>query len=117
MRAKETYIEEETSRVLCKNCDHIESAHPEPKPSIGAFVKGFRNAGKLGVASSSSGKASREEAEAETSAGLRPKKRKSDSTTDTEPPPTKKTNKGGKSQVWLIPFFFIDTISYELLPG
>ncbi|KAJ7836439.1 hypothetical protein B0H14DRAFT_2589655 [Mycena olivaceomarginata] len=41
MRAKETYIEEETSRVLCKNCDHIESAHPEPKPSIGAFVKGF----------------------------------------------------------------------------
>ncbi|KAJ7865733.1 hypothetical protein B0H14DRAFT_3442758 [Mycena olivaceomarginata] len=85
MRAKETYIEEETSRVLCKNCDHIESAHPEPKPTIGAFVKGFRDAGKLGVASSSSVKASREEAEAETSAGLRPKKRKSDSTTDTEP--------------------------------
>ncbi|KAJ7871196.1 hypothetical protein B0H14DRAFT_3570917 [Mycena olivaceomarginata] len=98
MRVKETYIEEETSRVLCKNCDHIESAHPEPKPSIGAFVKGFRDAGKLGVASSSSVKASREEAEAETSAGLRPKKRKSDSTTDTEPPPTKKTNKGRKSQ-------------------
>ncbi|KAJ7808401.1 hypothetical protein B0H14DRAFT_3762246 [Mycena olivaceomarginata] len=68
------------------------------RPSIGAFVKGFRDAGKLGVASSSSVKASREEAEAETSVGLRPKKRKSDSTTDTEPPPTKKTNKGGKSQ-------------------
>ncbi|KAF7350013.1 hypothetical protein MVEN_01303000 [Mycena venus] len=96
MRAKETYIEEETNRILCKNCNHIESAHPEPKPSVGAFVKGFRDAARLG-SSSSTAKASQEEAEAETSAGLRLKKRKSDTTTDTEPP-SKKSGKSTKAK-------------------
>lgn len=73
-------------RMVCKSCDHIDSAHPEPKPAIGSLLRGFRDAGKLG-SSSHSIKASKEEAEAETSAGLRSKKRKSE--TDTEPPSKK----------------------------
>ncbi|KAJ7075364.1 hypothetical protein C8R43DRAFT_966330 [Mycena crocata] len=96
MRCKETYVEEGTNRVLCKNCDHIESAHPEPKRHLDTFIRGFKDAAKVGSSSSLSVKTSLEEAEAETSAGLRPKKRKS--STDTEPP-SKKPNKGkGKAK-------------------
>ncbi|KAF8155224.1 hypothetical protein K438DRAFT_2026493 [Mycena galopus ATCC 62051] len=92
MRAKDTYFDEDTKRTLCQSCGHIESAHPEPKPSVGSFVRGFRDAGKLAASNSLSVKASHKEAEAETSTGLRPKKRKS--TTDTEPGSSKKPNKG-----------------------
>ncbi|KAJ7811403.1 hypothetical protein B0H14DRAFT_2606572 [Mycena olivaceomarginata] len=96
MRAKDTYVDEH-NRTRCTNCDHIESAHPEPKPSVTSFVKGFRDAAKLGSSSSISApvKASHEEAEAETSAGLRPKKRKSDTSID---PPPKKPNKSAKGK-------------------
>ncbi|KAJ7876067.1 hypothetical protein B0H14DRAFT_2568362 [Mycena olivaceomarginata] len=96
MRAKDTYVDEH-NRILCTNCDHIESAHPEPKPSVTSFVKGFRDAAKLGSSSSISApvKASHEDAEAETSVGLCPKKRKSDSSVD---PPPKKSNKGAKGK-------------------
>ncbi|KAJ7435449.1 hypothetical protein FB451DRAFT_1418184 [Mycena latifolia] len=81
-------------KLLCKSCGHIESAHPEPKASVGSIIRGFRDAGKLGSSSGgSSVKASNEEAVAETSAGLR-KKRKSD--TDTEPPAGSKKPKAGK---------------------
>ncbi|KAJ7926850.1 hypothetical protein B0H13DRAFT_1861865 [Mycena leptocephala] len=91
MRCDETYKEDGTNRSLCKSCDHIASAHPEPKPSVGAFVRGFREAARLGSGSGTA-KASKEEAEAETSAGLRTKKRKSD--TDTEPASKKAKGKG-----------------------
>ncbi|KAJ7912853.1 hypothetical protein B0H13DRAFT_2326912 [Mycena leptocephala] len=60
-------------------------------PSVGAFVRGFRDAARLGSGSGTA-KASKEEAEAETSAGLRIKKRKSD--TDTEPASKKAKGKG-----------------------
>ncbi|KAJ7475371.1 hypothetical protein B0H11DRAFT_2235681 [Mycena galericulata] len=73
LRAKDTYVDPD-NRTRCTNCDHIESAHPEERPSATSFVKGFRDAAKLGSFSSSV-KASQAEAEAETSAGLRPKKR------------------------------------------
>ncbi|KAJ7834795.1 hypothetical protein B0H14DRAFT_3461812 [Mycena olivaceomarginata] len=57
----------------------------------------FRDAAKLGSSPSISApvKASHEDAEAETSAGLRPKKRKSDTSVD---PPPKKPNKGAKGK-------------------
>ncbi|KAJ7084733.1 hypothetical protein C8R43DRAFT_965245 [Mycena crocata] len=96
MRCKETYVEDGTNRVLCKNCDHIESAHPEPKCNLDTFIRGFKDAAKVGSSSSLPVQTSRGEAAAETSAGLRPNKRKSD--TDTEPP-SKKPNKGkGKAK-------------------
>ncbi|KAJ6597749.1 hypothetical protein DFH09DRAFT_1399469 [Mycena vulgaris] len=86
MRSTDTHVVE--GKVLCKNCGHIESAHPEPKPSTSAFVRGFRDAAKLGSTAGTSFKASKQEAEAETNQGLR-KKRKSD--VDTEPPIVKKS--------------------------
>ncbi|KAJ7088492.1 hypothetical protein B0H15DRAFT_800955 [Mycena belliarum] len=93
MRCPETELID--NKVLCKSCGHIETAHPESKPSLGGLIRGFRDAGKLGTASSSATtiKATKEEAAAETSAGLK-KKRKSD--TDTEPPPPSKKNKAIK---------------------
>ncbi|KAJ6592420.1 hypothetical protein B0H19DRAFT_1245297 [Mycena capillaripes] len=96
LRCTDPYLDD-TGRRLCGSCGHIESAHPEPKSSVGSFIRGFRDAGKLG-SSSIPAKVSQEEAETEMSAGLRPKKRKSN-LTDTEPPP-KKTNKG-KNKVTL----------------
>ncbi|KAJ7180224.1 hypothetical protein C8R43DRAFT_941902 [Mycena crocata] len=96
MCCKETYVEDGTNRVLCKNCDHIESAHPEPKRNLDTFIRGFKDAAKVGSSSSLPVQTSRGEAAAERSAGLRPNKRKSD--TDTEPP-SKKPNKGkGKAK-------------------
>jgi len=87
-RCTKTYVVGE--QTLCSNCGHIESAHPEPPVVVGALIRKFRDAGRLGnvpTGSSSSStsptKATQSEAEAETSNGLR-KKRKSD--TDTEPP-------------------------------
>ncbi|KAJ7211378.1 hypothetical protein GGX14DRAFT_394288 [Mycena pura] len=95
MRAKDTYVDDD-NRTRCTNCGHIETAHPEPKPNITSFVKGFRDAAKLGSSSSVPIKASHEEAEAETNAGLRPKKRKFDiSIVD---PASKKSNKAGKGK-------------------
>jgi hypothetical protein len=104
MRAKDTYVDEH-NRTRCTNCDHIESAHPEPKPSVTSFVKGFRDAAKLGSSSSISApvKASHEDTEAETSAGLRPKKRKSDTSVD---PPPKKPNKGAKGKASIMVALF-----------
>jgi hypothetical protein len=104
MQAKDTYVDEH-NRTRCTNCDHIESAHPEPKPSVTSFVKGFRHAAKLGSSSSISApvKASHEDAEAETSAGLRPKKRKSDTSVD---PPPKKPNKGAKGKASIMVALF-----------
>ncbi|KAJ7084088.1 hypothetical protein C8R44DRAFT_894234 [Mycena epipterygia] len=98
MRCKETYVDDTTHHVLCTNCGHIESAHPEPKPSVGTFIKSFRDAAKV-APTSISAKVSLEDAEAETSAGLRTKKRKSaaSNSTDTEPP-SKKASKGGKGK-------------------
>ncbi|KAJ7155287.1 hypothetical protein C8R46DRAFT_1227238 [Mycena filopes] len=79
MRVDETYVADD-KRTLCCNCGHIASAHPQAPASVTSLLRGFRDAGKLGTPSSSSStaKASREEAEAEMSSGLRPnKKRKS----------------------------------------
>jgi hypothetical protein len=101
LRAKETYLDDDTNRTLCKNCGHIESAHPEPPTSAGTMVRGFRDAARFASSSSHSVKATHQEAEAEMSAGLRPKKRKSD--TDTEPP-SKKSHKEGKGKVCIPPF-------------
>ncbi|KAJ6469555.1 hypothetical protein C8R47DRAFT_1301263 [Mycena vitilis] len=102
-RATETKIEAGTDRVLCKSCGHIESAHPAPplppqrKVDVRTFVTGFKEKAKL-ASGSGTAKASLEEATAETSAGLRPKKRKPDTATDTEPP-SKKMDKGkGKTR-------------------
>ncbi|KAJ7637231.1 hypothetical protein DFH06DRAFT_1433224 [Mycena polygramma] len=96
---------------ICKNCNHIESAHPLPLPiqsslptpsshiSVADLVKDFRDAGKVKKepASTSDLKASTSAAHAETSDGLR-KKRKSD--TDTEPlaAPNKKAKGKGKGK-------------------
>ncbi|KAJ7862050.1 hypothetical protein B0H14DRAFT_3863264 [Mycena olivaceomarginata] len=91
LRAKETYLDDDTNRTRCKNCGHIESAHPEPPNSAGTMVRDFRDAARFASSSSHSVKATHQEAEAEMSVGLRPKKHKSD--TDTEPPsksPTKR---------------------------
>ncbi|KAF8126451.1 hypothetical protein K438DRAFT_1790467 [Mycena galopus ATCC 62051] len=87
---------------ICKNCNHIESAHPvasTPRLDISSYVKDLRDAGKVkaGPSSTSQLKATVSDAEAETSAGLRPKKWKVDSTskTDTEPGlPASKKAKG-----------------------
>jgi hypothetical protein len=81
MRADDTYVDD-NKRTRCTNCDHIASAHPQPKPSVSSFVRGFRDAAKIDASSSSSSsvKASPEEAAAETNAGLRnTKKRKPES--------------------------------------
>ncbi|KAJ6504652.1 hypothetical protein C8R47DRAFT_1209923 [Mycena vitilis] len=96
---------------ICKNCSHMESAHPLPLPvqsslptpsshiSVADIVKDFRDAGKVKKepASTSDLKASTSAAQAETSDGLR-KKRKSD--TDTEPlaAPNKKAKGKGKGK-------------------
>ncbi|KAJ7024504.1 hypothetical protein C8F04DRAFT_1192320 [Mycena alexandri] len=86
MRVDETYVDD-NKRTLCRSCDHIASAHPQAPPSVTALVRGFRDAGKIAGPSSSSSvkalnsssvKASLQDAEAETSTGLRTKKRKSD---------------------------------------
>ncbi|KAJ6477072.1 hypothetical protein C8R45DRAFT_1077085 [Mycena sanguinolenta] len=101
LRADNTYVGED-KKTKCSQCDHIASAHPEVKPSVTSFVKTFRDAAKVNSSSSSSGsgKASHQEAAAETSAGLRSntKKRKSDS--HLEAGSTKKVNKskGGKEK-------------------
>ncbi|KAJ7442281.1 hypothetical protein FB451DRAFT_1569004 [Mycena latifolia] len=120
MHPSETHVIND--KVLCKNCGHIETAHPEPKATVGSFIRGYRDAGKLGSsrlgstsASTQSVKASKEEAEAETSAGLR-KKRKSD--TNTEPPLKKPRKKDEdppkKPKSDLVPFgklvFLVDGI-------
>ncbi|KAJ7020131.1 hypothetical protein C8F04DRAFT_1275489 [Mycena alexandri] len=84
---------------ICKNCNHMASSHPLPTPSapttrfsVADIVKDFRDAGKVqkAPAKTSELKASSSVAHAETSEGLR-KKRKSD--TDTEPQVTHKKNK------------------------
>ncbi|KAJ7020116.1 hypothetical protein C8F04DRAFT_1403868 [Mycena alexandri] len=98
MRADDTYVDND-KRTLCTNCGHIASAHPQARPNVAAMVRGFQDAGKLRTAASisSSEKASREDAEAETSAGLRPKnsqKRK----LDNAPEPASKKNKGSKAK-------------------
>ncbi|KAJ7171528.1 hypothetical protein C8R46DRAFT_1217091 [Mycena filopes] len=66
MRVDETYVAD-NKRTLCCNCGHIASAHPQAPASVTSLLRGFRDAGKLGTPSSSSStaKASREEAEAE----------------------------------------------------
>ncbi|KAJ7030982.1 hypothetical protein C8F04DRAFT_1364794 [Mycena alexandri] len=91
LRADETYIEEGTSRVLCHSCGHIESAHPEVKPKLKSFIRSYQDAGKVSAASSGSLKASPEEAAAETSAGLRPKKKRP---SETDIAPSAKKSKG-----------------------
>ncbi|KAJ7691063.1 hypothetical protein B0H14DRAFT_3532080 [Mycena olivaceomarginata] len=75
----------EGHRTLCSNCEHIESAHPEPPREAGSLIRGYQGRGKLGGSSLKhpKPKATVQEAEAETVDGL--KKRKS--ATDTEPPP------------------------------
>ncbi|KAJ7506384.1 hypothetical protein B0H11DRAFT_1903759 [Mycena galericulata] len=92
MRSTETVIDDD-GKVLCKNCGHIESAHPEARLNTGTLIRSFRDAGKRGSSLPSgpgnSIKASEEEAVAETSAGLHGKRRKSN--TDTEPPTAKRS--------------------------
>ncbi|KAJ7336837.1 hypothetical protein DFH08DRAFT_813153 [Mycena albidolilacea] len=82
-RVTKTHIE--GHHTLCSNCEHIESAHPEPPREAGSLIRGYQGRGKLGGSSLShpKPKATVQEAETETVDGL--KKRKS--TTDTEPPP------------------------------
>lgn len=106
MRCTETHIVD--NRALCVSCGHIESGHPvpePPRPKVGSFIRGFQDAGRLGITPGSV-KTSRADAEAETNAGLR-KKRKSD--TDTEPPsqPVKKAKGKEKEKVWLLLRFFL----------
>ncbi|KAJ7340846.1 hypothetical protein DFH08DRAFT_938612 [Mycena albidolilacea] len=112
LRAKETYLDDDTNRTLCKNCGHIESAHPEPPTSAGTMVRGFRDAARFASSSSHSVKATHQEAEAEMSAGLRPKKRKSD--TDTEPP-SKKSHKEGKGKEKAVKFPEGEKVKYGKL--
>jgi hypothetical protein len=89
----------------------MESAHPvapTPRLDISSYVKDLRDAGKVkaGPSSTSQLKATVSDAEAETSAGLRPKKRKADPTskTDTEPRlPASKKAKGKVSAQNLVP--------------
>ncbi|KAJ7861264.1 hypothetical protein B0H14DRAFT_3619520 [Mycena olivaceomarginata] len=82
-RVTKTHVE--GHRTLCSNCEHIESAHPEPPRETGSLIRGYQGRGKLGGSSLKhpKPKATVQEAEAETVDGL--KKRKSP--TDTEPPP------------------------------
>ncbi|KAJ7024258.1 hypothetical protein C8F04DRAFT_1192548 [Mycena alexandri] len=100
-RANETYVEENTNRVLCHNCGHIESAHPEKKPTgrdLNTFIRSYRDAGQT---MGTSVKATQEEAAAETNAGLKSgqKKRKSDSRSATDTaPPAKKMAKGKEKE-------------------
>ncbi|KAJ7738184.1 hypothetical protein B0H16DRAFT_1571131 [Mycena metata] len=68
LRCDKTIVEEGTGRVLCVSCGHIESAHPQPALSASSLIRGYQDAGRL---LSRSAKASKEEAEAETSSGLR----------------------------------------------
>ncbi|KAF7373746.1 hypothetical protein MSAN_00586100 [Mycena sanguinolenta] len=96
LRAENTYIDDD-QRTKCRDCDHIASAHPQAKPSISSFVRSFQDAAQVHNSSSGSQsvKASREEAAAETSAGLRNvKKRKPDSSSDTAPKKVKKVKAG-----------------------
>ncbi|KAJ7691642.1 hypothetical protein B0H14DRAFT_3664054 [Mycena olivaceomarginata] len=88
LRCTETTVVDD--RTVCKSCGHIETAHPVERPKPGAVIRGLRDAGKL-LSNPGSVKTSREEAQAEMSAGLK-KKRKSD--TDTEPPQPGKKMKG-----------------------
>ncbi|KAJ7232218.1 hypothetical protein B0H12DRAFT_1328125 [Mycena haematopus] len=93
IRADSTYVGED-KRTRCVDCDHIASAHPQAKPTIGSFVRGFRDAAKADHSSSSSqsAKTSREEAAAEMSAGLRnTKKRKPDSNSESALKKSKKS--------------------------
>ncbi|KAJ7454025.1 hypothetical protein B0H11DRAFT_1926668 [Mycena galericulata] len=91
---------------ICKNCSHMESAHPPtgpPRMDITSYVENLRDAGKVKAApgaSSSKLKSSLSEAEAETTSGLRPNakgKRKNPfgagSRTDTEPEASQKRPK------------------------
>lgn len=86
---------------ICKNCSHMESAHPTTaaaRMDITSYVKDLRNAGKVkaGPSSSSQLKTSLSDAEAETSSGLRPntKKRKSTGASKTDSEPELKKSKG-----------------------
>ncbi|KAJ7498355.1 hypothetical protein B0H11DRAFT_1909390 [Mycena galericulata] len=114
---------------ICKNCSHMESAHPPtgpPRMDITSYVENLRDAGKVKagpVASSSKLKSSLSEAEAETTSGLRPDakgKRKNPfgagSRTDTEPEASQKRPKTEKKVVHV----FFHVISYcavhSLLP-
>ncbi|KAJ6453659.1 hypothetical protein C8R47DRAFT_1204133 [Mycena vitilis] len=93
-RAPKTVVE--GNRILCVNCGHIETAHPEaPAPALAgtALFKKFQDAGRLRTiqknpASSSSAMATEKEAQSETNKGLLAKRKKS--STDTEPAPSKK---------------------------
>lgn len=96
-----TKTHEEGNQTVCSNCGHIESAHPEPRVTVGSLIKNYRDTGKLGkvapgISSSSTAKASQSEAEAETNKGLKRK-----SATDTEPPkkPSKSKGKSKDEQV------------------
>ncbi|KAJ7815784.1 hypothetical protein B0H14DRAFT_3878108 [Mycena olivaceomarginata] len=95
LRAKETYLDDDTNRTRCKNCGHIESAHPEPPNSAGTMVRDFRDTARFASSSSHSVKATHQEAEAEMSVGLRPKKHKSDTDNRTT---LKKSHKEGKGK-------------------
>ncbi|KAJ7309371.1 hypothetical protein DFH08DRAFT_823541 [Mycena albidolilacea] len=89
--------------TVCKSCGHIETAHPVERPKPGAVIRGLRDAGKL-LSNLGSVKTSRQEAQAEMSAGLK-KKRKSD--TDTEPPqPGKKMKGKEREKLCFSPLFF-----------
>jgi hypothetical protein len=73
------------------------------RPKPGAVIRGLRDAGKL-LSNLGSVKTTREEAQAEMSAGLK-KKRKSD--TDTEPPqPGKKMKGKEREKLCFSPLFF-----------
>ncbi|KAJ7741617.1 hypothetical protein B0H14DRAFT_2637824 [Mycena olivaceomarginata] len=78
-------------RTVCKSCGHIETAHPVERPKPGAVIRGLRDAGKL-LSNLGSVKTSREEAQAEMSAGLK-KKRKSDKEKIYHNPAEKKPSK------------------------
>ncbi|KAK6964711.1 hypothetical protein R3P38DRAFT_2592028 [Favolaschia claudopus] len=108
MRADETYVDSRDNRTKCRSCDHIVSAHPEPKKpnSVGDYLRSFQAAGqsKPTASRSVSVKASQAEAEAETSAGLKSsKKRKSKGSaekSDSEAERPRKVSKGkGKDVV------------------
>ncbi|KAJ7759383.1 hypothetical protein DFH07DRAFT_940130 [Mycena maculata] len=90
---------------ICKNCNHMSSSHPrEPaaRLDINSFVNNLRTAGKANAAPSLSSqlKSSLSDAEIETTAGLRGKKRKIPATkTDSEPESSNNNNKRSKSEL------------------
>ncbi|KAJ7459474.1 hypothetical protein B0H11DRAFT_2242547 [Mycena galericulata] len=87
---------------ICKNCLHMESAHPSaaaPRMNMTTFVNDLRTAGKVqaGPSSTLQLKSTLSEAEAETAGGLHPKpKRKFNqigSRTDSEPESSRKKSR------------------------